>query len=86
MIKHITDNRHVEIFPKLEKVILYFFESKFFLGSGSDPSKLPRVTTARSRSVLEAKNSLKFRIQIIAKPTPSGAYKELHVSIDYFCE
>ena len=52
MIKHTTAIRHVEIFPKLEKVRLNFFESKLLPGSESDPSKFPRVTTARFRSVL----------------------------------
>ena len=55
MIKHATATRHEEIFPKLEKATLNLVESKLFLGSESDLSKLPRVITARSRSVLARK-------------------------------
>ena len=73
MIKQTTANRHVEIFPKLERATLNLFESKLFLGSESDPSKLPRVITARSRSVLTTKNSLMYRIHITRKTNPCTA-------------
>ena len=59
MIKHTTADRHVEIFPKLEKVSLNFFESKSFLVSESDPSKFPRAFTALFRSLLATKKQFK---------------------------